>query len=200
MKYLIILDHRYRLDDGKDITWLIELNLEIKRSPISFDAILTCFSNSEQKYAELEKSIITEFLTKDESIKCIEYYTDLKDNYIQYLYDTIKTQEQLDKYIETLHSPTTKYNYKLLNVFTLEELEYINNELFTKYVLLDPNNFKEFKEDQIDGWYALGVEVNTDLDDNDYPEILHIINNDEIPITAKEALAIMKENKKKYDN
>lgn len=195
MNYLIIIDHLYKLADDPGINWSLELNLNIKESPISFSGGLTCFSNTEQKYVELDKSIITEFLTNEESKICINYYENIKDNYIKYLTETITTKEQLDKYINKLNYPVTQYNYKLLNVFTFEELEYISNELFTKYVLLDPNNFKNFKPNKLAGWYGLGIELNTDSDTNDYPEILHLIDNDEIVVTAKEALQIMKKEK-----
>ena len=197
MANLIILKHLYKAKDGFDLDWEIHLNIKINDKYPYLDATITCFSNDTGEYEPLDKSIIVEFLSDDEAKECIKYYENIKTEYLKYLNDTIKTKKQLDEYIYKLNNPITNYNYKLLNVFSFEELEYINNELFIKYVFLDPNDFTKFVDRKLSGWYGFDTEVNTDLDDNDYPEILHLIDDDERLVSAKEALEIMKRAKDK---
>ena len=199
MQNLIILEHPYKADDGSNVDWDIHINIKVNKTYPYVDGDITSCSNDIRGRVSLDKSIIVEFLSKEEAKKCITYYENINTNYLKYLNDTIKTKKQLDEYIYKLNNPITNYNYKLLNVFSFEELEYVNNELFMKFVLLDPNDFTRFVDQEVDGWYGFDLEVNTDLDDNDYPEILHLLDSDEILISAKEALEIMKEAKLKQN-
>ena len=201
MKNLIILRDYYKLKDGSSVDWQFYLNIKVSRNPISLDGVLTCFSNDIGGYSSLDKSIIVEFLSKEEAPRCMSYYENIKTNYLKYLNDTIKTIKQLDEYIYKLNNPITKYNYKLLNVFTFEELEYINNEIFMKFVLLDPNDFTRFVDQEFSSCYGYGIEIDTDLVDNDFLRILDISNDDyKVIVSAKETLEIMKKEKLKEDS
>jgi len=195
-KYIVKLNDKYKLQDSTTIDFEIELKLTITPEPISFNIDTTAWSNEEQKYVTLEDSIIVEFLSNEEALECIKYYENIKTKYLKFLQDTIITQEQLFSFLIKLENSKITYNYKLLNVFSIDELNYISNVLFKHNVLLDINNFNNFIDLECNGWLFYNIEVSTDLDNNDYPKILQLdfSNKNNLPktISAQEALNIMK--------
>ena len=199
-KYIIKMNDKYRKTASETVDTTVNLSVELHLTtipkPISFKIIAKCWSNEQQKYVKLEDSIIKESFTNKEAVKCIKYYEDIKTRYLKFLQDTIITEEQLYNFIVKLENPKTNYNYKLLNVFSIDELNYINNLLFKKYVLLDINNFNNFIDLECNGWLFYNIEVSTDLDSNDYPDIIYYDDNDKNNsikiVSAQEALNIMK--------
>ena len=149
----------------------IYINLTIDTADRKFQAQLLCWSNNAQDNVLLKKSDVVEVLSKDEALKCIKYYENIVNNYVDFLYDTIKTKEQLDDLIEKISSPKFIYTKQLINAFSKNKLDYMMKECFKiRSIILDIDDFTKIIPKNINGWYADDIEV-TGSDEQELPYI-----------------------------
>ena len=148
--------------------FIVELHIElaIDTENISFEGELLAWSNDEQKYVKLEKSVYGETLSKKEYEKFTLYYTKLMSNYLKHLKRTLKTQQGLQDYIAKLEYPDIDYNYKLINAFGYDRLDKFVRKHLNIYPTFEKNTL-ELISQEVNGWYVDMIEVSTDLTNDD---------------------------------
>ena len=159
----------------------VKLVIELKIDKLDFSLQLLGWSNDEQKEIAIEDSFYS-------TIECYEslnkHYSKICDDYLSYLKTNITTQEKLENFVYELENPKFEFHYKLLNVFSQEQLEKIMKKHFNTDPILNLKDFSHFLPNVTNGWYGCGIEVSTDLDDNDYP----LIEDDKGIITPEKLL------------
>ena len=186
-KYFINIQDRFSFDDGETS---VELLLELTIYSLNFSLQLFVFSNSEQKGVLLENSLYVTDLPKKSYLQIYKYYTKVANNFLEYLRKNITTQEKLKEFIFRVEKPRFIFHTKLLNVFTQEDLEFIAQKYFKYYPILNLKDFSQFLPIEINGWYLHGIEIDTDLDENNVP---HIEDKNGKIISPSELLKILKD-------
>lgn len=152
----------------EDFKMLVELVIELKIDKLNFSLQLLGWSNDEQKNVPIESSFYS-------TIECYEslskHYNKICNDYLLYLKTNITTQKKLENFVCRLENPKFEFHYKLLNIFSQKQLEKIMKKYFNSNPILNLKDFKCFLPIKTDGWYGDGIEVSTDLDNNDFPLI-----------------------------
>jgi len=136
----------------------IYMELDINNNPIKFRANLLCWSNEKQQNVPLVESIIFDYLSKEGLNKCIDYYENIKNEYLMHLYKTITTITEFEKFICHIKSPQFVYPKGLIKKFGKKTLDYIMINIFKSAASLDIQTF-EFIPNEVPGWYSNGIEV-----------------------------------------
>ena len=182
----------YLLDATHKIVWqkyhtsslpvCIELKILKQQSSIDYTLSLFSFSNESQKYVAIENSWFMG--TKIENLieKIALEYDPILDNFAKVL-ESIKYGDQLKELLYRMENITYVFHYKLLNMFTQEELEEISSKLYNEIPRLNIALLKSqediywerdlFLPCYKNGYYAYmdEIEISTDLDGSDYPTI-----------------------------
>ncbi len=172
--YNIKLNNKKNIDEIYNFPIVIQLYIDIVN--IKFQAKLLSWSNEVQDNVLLEESNIVEFLSQSEALDCIRYYRSVLDNYISFLYNTIKTKEQLDLLIKELSNPKFIYTKQLIDSFSIDTLDKIMKEYFKSTVMLNIDDFNSFIPEKINGWYAENIEVDGNTKDEEPYIFCHKLN------------------------
>lgn len=172
-----------------------KLHLSKKSNDLYINLALYSWCNNKQTYVPLNESIwIEEDFGNGKYIQKIElHYENIVKNFLYYL-TKFKYQWQLKEFIHKLENPTFIFHYKLLNTFSKDTLEKICLKYFNNYPVLNVLLLKKrtnldfsdfiFLPHNIDGFYMNGIEVSTDLDENDTV----VIEDDSKEISKEEFL------------
>jgi len=163
-KYFINIQDRFLLDNCETS---VEILLELTIDSFDFSLQLFAYSNSEEKEVLLENSVYATDLPRKSYLQIDKHYTKVANNFLEYLRKNITTQEKLKEFIWRIKKSRFIFHTKLLNVFTQEDLEFIAQKYFKYYPILNLEDFSDFLPVKIDGWYIDGIEIDTDLDENE---------------------------------
>ena len=186
--YFVAIYDRFLFDEVNNKKITIEMLLQLNIDGFSFSAKLLAFSNRKQIYLPLEDSFYGTDIKKEYFIKIDKYYTKVKDDFLKYLKDHLNTKEKLKQFMHNIENPIFIFNYKLLNVFTQKELEAIAKKYFNYHAILNIKNCNAILPIEINGWYINGIEIDTDLDETDYP-LLEDVNGE--VLTPAELLKVL---------
>jgi len=183
-------EKKYLLDAESNLTvakkqWSIPVFIELKivkiKSHICYTLSLFSWSNEEGKNVAIENSFLQNVEIENFLEQVILKYEPILSNLIKIL-EAIQYPDQLKELIFRLENITYLFHYKLLNMFTQQELENIFSKNFNIYQKINVQ-FLKIKEETlywqsnlflptyISGFYAKGIEVSTDLSRDDYPTI-----------------------------
>ena len=122
--YRINIYDRFLCDD-REVS--ADLVIELKIEKLDFSFQLLGWSNDDQKEIAIEDSFYS-------TIECYEslnkYYSNICNDYLTYLKANITTQEKLKNFVNELENPKFEFHYKLLNVFSQEQLKRIMRKYF----------------------------------------------------------------------
>jgi len=165
-KYIISINDVFEFKKD-DVMWIeLYIRLAIDTKNISFQGELLGWSNDKQKYIEFDKSEYTQ-LPKEQYDKIDSFYKTKLAQYLEHINNTIKTQEELTKFISLLKYPNIKYHHKLINSFGYERLDKFVRGYLKIYPILDVKTLK-IVPNEVNGWYGDDIEVSSDLTDNDF--------------------------------
>lgn len=113
---------------------------------------------------------------------------------------SIRYADQLKELIYRMENITHIFHYKLLNMFTQEELEAISTRLYKSFPRLNIALLKSkenlslqsnlFLPHYHTGFYAQEIEISTDLDKSDYPTIEYKAGDNKSSLTKQEVLKV----------
>lgn len=180
--FLINACDEVALNDTMQVMSGIYFKLDIykKNKNLIADIELLSWSNSRQKHIPLNESIWTEEgFGEGKHIPAIEtHYEKVVSNFFDAL-KTLKYNWQLKNLIHKIENPTFVFHYKLLNLFTQQELEEIMRTHFSNHPILNMSLFQKppkhntldyaFLPHVVNGFYLDDIEVSVDLDESDMP-------------------------------
>jgi len=182
-KKIFLIDAEHEIDvDSKPWRIPAYIQLKIVKQATSTHYMLSLFawSNEKSKNVAIEDS----FLQNSRSENLMEVisleYEPILDSFVKVL-ESIKRTDQLKEFIYRMENIVYVFHYKLLNMFTQKELEDVLNTwgIHPKIntALLKVQKEISWKDNLFlsnyfyGGFYADGIEISTDLSEDDYPTI-----------------------------
>jgi len=147
---------------------------------------MIAWSNELKKHTSLKHSYWNEsdFLKYNAIEKLSSHYQPIVHNFLK-TFDEVNRVWQIKSFIYNLQNPIIQYNYKLHNLFTLEELKTLSSK-FDLYPNINVYFFKNHSDDRyfsntfipdvFDTVYLDYFEISVDLDDEDMPIIFDLFN------------------------
>jgi len=196
--FLLDANDEIVLADNSQVNCSIYFKTDIyrKKTTLYVDIALYSWCNNQQDYVPLNKSI----WNKDSfggglNIPVFEtHYNKIISNFFMAL-EQVKYHWEIKDIIHKFKHPIFVFHYKLLNLFTRQELEEIMLTHFKSYPVFNTSLFYKRPKNQalsylllpnvVSGLYIDGIEISTDLDETDMPIIE---DNDSGAISKKEFL------------
>ncbi len=185
--------------DTPSIPICIELKISKQQSNIDYTLSLFSFSNEAQKYVAIENSWLIGTKVENWLEDIALEYKPILDNFANIL-ESIKYADQLKELLYRMENITNVFHYKLLNMFTQEELEAISIRLYKSFPRLNVALLKSQENLSLDsdlflphyhtGFYAHEIEISTDLDKSDYPTIEYEAGDNKSSLTKQEILKV----------
>jgi len=200
----------YLLDVKSDVKveetlWFMPIYIELKivkiKSLVCYTLSLFSWSNEEGKNVAIENSFLQDVQIENFLEQVALEYEPILKNLVKIL-EAIQYADQLKELIFRLENITYIFHYKLLNMYTQQELEDVFSKKFNIYQKINVSYLKAIEDTlhwqsnlflpiYLSGFYANGIEVSTDLSRDDYPTIDDCNENKKDSLSKEEILKIL---------
>jgi hypothetical protein len=180
--FLVNASDEITLDDTTQMLSGVYFKLDIykKNKDLMVEIELLSWSNSEQKHLPISHSIWSEegFGSGKHIPTFQAHYKKIISNFFAAL-KNLKYHWQIKDLIFKIKHPSFIFHYKLLNLFSQQELESIMLMYFSNHPLFNIPLFQKppkrntldyaFLPQVVNGFYLEGIEVSVDLNESDMP-------------------------------
>ena len=178
--YLLDAEHEIKIEqEDRNFPVFFQLKILKQKSNIYYTLSLFFWSNEEQKNVAIEDSCLKDVKINNHIENIALEYEPILNKFVQILV-SINYLDQLKELMYRMENTTYVFHYKLLNMFTQDELEEIctlfchHTKINTALLKVQANISWQgslFLPNYCNGFYAKGMEISTDLSEDDYPTI-----------------------------